>query len=520
MKKNILYLFSAGIMLLASSCSDYLDVNKSPNNPDVNLIPPSKRLSAAQTQTFRAISGDNQNFETSIRSQSMNQLGNLLMNSWAGNVNNTTNPYSDEYRSIVTSSFYSSIWDWTFVNVANFDLIANFNSEDFDNHKAIAKILKSFYVQYLVDLYGDIPYTEAFKGQAELTPAYDDDKQVYRDLVTNLDEAIALIENADANDAVVGGEDVMMSGNMNRWVRMANTIKLRLLIRQSGLADADTQTYIQEQLTSLQGAEYVIADVTINPGYSKSTNNNQSPFYGLYGYDVAGNAKTLRNLVTASRHAADQLNNTNDPRKNRLWRTAPLLTGLVVGIEQGEDSDAAPDNPSLLGPALIPLPTGVAPNVDSSVGSALPGYVMTLSEVKFLLSEAALKYPAQFAGADARALWEQGVTASFTRLGAGDPTAYLLNINSFPGKGWDASANKVEAIMYQKWVALMSVNAHESWIDYTRTGFPVTPLAITNNGAGRPLRLMYPTSEYVANSVNVPQQSSTEVFVSGPFWLQ
>ncbi len=518
MKKNILYLFSAGIMLLASSCSDYLDVNKSPNNPDVNLIPPSKRLSAAQTQTFRAISGDNQNFETSIRSQSMNQLGNLLMNSWAGNVNNTTNPYSDEYRSIVTSSFYSSIWDWTFVNVANFDLIANFNSEDFDNHKAIAKILKSFYVQYLVDLYGDIPYTEAFKGQAELTPAYDDDKQVYRDLVTNLDEAIALIANADANDAVVGGEDVMMAGNMNRWVRMANTIKLRLLIRQSGLADADTQTYIQEQLTLLQGAEYVISDVTINPGYSKSTNNNQSPFYGQYGYDVAGNAKTSRNLITASAHAAEQLNTTADPRRNRLWVTSPATSGPVVGIVQGEDSDAAPDNPSFLGPAIIPVPVGSPP--DSSVGSSMNGYVMTLSEVKFLLSEAALKYPAQFAGYDARTLWEEGVTASFVRLGAGSSVAYLANINGFAGKGWDASANKVEAIMYQKWVALMSVNAHESWIDYVRTGFPVTPDAITNGGVGKPNRLLYPTSEYVANSANVPNQVTADAFSSGPFWLQ
>ena len=521
MKKNIVYLFTASIMLLATSCSDFLDVNDSPNQPQASQIPPERLLSAAQTQAFRVISGDNQNFETSIRTSNLNQLGNLMMNSWAGNVNNTTNPYSDEYRSIITANFYDNIWDWNYRSIANFQLIMNYNSENHDNHKAIAMILKSFYMQYIVDLYGDAPYSEAFQGQANTTPAYDDDKQIYRDLYTNLDDAIALIQSADGSDRSVGSEDAMLGGDMDEWIRFANTIKLRLLIRQSGLTDAETVTYINERLTELQGAEFITHDITINPGYSASTTSNQNPFYGAYGYNISGAATTSRNLVTASEHAAEQLNSTLDPRRSRLWTvpTSGAQAGMVVGIEQGADSEEAPDNPSFLGPAIIPVPTG-NPATNATVGSSMNGYVMTLSEARFLMSEAAVRYPAQFAGYDAEALWEAGVTSSFTRLGATGAAAYIANINTFPGKGWDASPNKIEPIMYQKWVALMNVNAHESWIDFNRTGFPETPLAITNNGAGKPLRLMYPTSEYVANSANVPQQTSADVFATGPFWLQ
>jgi hypothetical protein len=514
MKKNIVYLFTAGLMMLSSSsCSDYLDVNDSPNAPQYGNIPPTLTLSAAETQTFRAITGDNQNFENSIRSSGMNQLGNLMMNSWAGNVNSVTNPYSDEFRSIITSSFYNSIWDWTYRNVANFQQIINYNSEDFDNHKAIAKILKSFYMQYMVDLYGDVPYSEAFKGQQDLYPAYDDDQQVYRGLITEIDEAIAMIGNANSSDAVVGGEDAMLGGNMNDWIKFANTIKLRILIRQSGLTDAETVTYINEQLDALSGAAFIDADVTINPGYSTTTSLSQNPFYGAYGYTITAGAVANRSTVVASEHAATELNSTSDPRRTRLWTTDG---GDVVGIEQGADAEAAPDNPSFLGPAIIPVPV----DGDVTEGSVMDGYVMTLSEAKLLLAEAAFRYPGKFPGYDPKTLFEEGITASFTRLGASGVDSYLASINSVQGYGWDATTDKIQAIMTQKWIALMNVHAIESWIDYTRTGYPVTPLAITNSGVGKPKRLMYPTSEYVSNSANVPQQTSATVFATGPFWLQ
>lgn len=518
MKRNIVLTLMAGVAAVVSSCSDYLDVNTNPNSPVYGSIPPNLTLSAAQTQAYRAITGDNRNIQNGINNNGLTQLGNLMMNNWAGNVNSFTNPYADEYRSNITSSFYNSIWDWTYVQVANFQKIVDYNSEDYDNHKAIAKILKSFYMQTLVDLYGDLPYSEAFYKDSNLYPHYDDDRLVYRALYDNLDEAIALINNANGSDKAVGGEDEIFSGDMQQWIRFANTIKLRLLIRQSGLTDGETVTYVNQQLATLATADFLTTDVTINPGYNSTTGSRQNPFYGTYGYGITGVATGNRNLVTASEHAADALNGTADPRRSRIFTVTS--GGLVVGINQGDDADAAPNNPSFLGPAFIPVPIGTAPNADASVGSSQNGYLMTLAEVKFLLSEAAVRYPAIFSGYDAQQQFEQGIQASFTRVGAGSAAAYIASNSGVSGFGWAGSANKIEAIMTQKWIATMNGNATESWIDYNRTGFPVTPVAATNNGVGKPKRLMYPVSERVANSANTPAQTAADVFATGPFWAQ
>ena len=191
------------------------------------------------------------------------------------------------------------------------------------------------------------------------------------------------------------------------------------------------------------------------------------------------------------------------------------MAGNVVGIEQGEEAQSAPDNPSLLGPAFIPVPV----SGNASVGSSMNGYVMTLSEAKFVMAEATLRFPGQFTGYVAETLFNEGIQSSFTRLGATGYAAYMTSVAATPGYGWGATTNKIEAIMTQKWIALMNVHAVESWIDYTRTGFPVTPLALTNAGTGKPKRLMYPASEYIGNGANVPAQTSATVFATGPFWL-
>lgn len=510
MKNKIAKLFFTGLILSFASCESYLDVNESPNTALLSQITPDLALSAAQTQTFRVISGDNRNIEGGIFSQNLNQFGNVMMNSWSGNVNAFTDPYGGEYRSTMTTSFYQNIWNYGYANIANLNNIAKYAGADYDNHKAIGKILKSFYMQSIVDMYGDCPYTEAFLGNDNLTPAYDDDKAIYRSLLTNLDEAIALIQSADAGDKTVGAEDAMMLGNMDKWERFANTIKLRLLIRQSGLTDSESTTYINAELNKLALAnKFLIDNVTINPGYSNLNGDTQNPFYGAYGYSISAATIQNRNLIAASKNAASKLNSTTDSRRGRLFS---LIAGNVVGIEQGEDAASAPDNVSLIGPAIIPLPVGT----NTSVGSSMSGMVMTLSEVKFLLAEAALNYPVFAALYDPKTEFDAGISASFTRLGA-PIGAYLTAIDSTPGFGWTATTNKMEAIMTQKWIALMHVSGHESWFDYVRTGFPVTPVALSNVN-GKPKRLMYPQSEVSANSAHVPSQSSATVFATGPFW--
>jgi len=94
-------------------------------------------------------------------------------------------------------------------------------------------------------------------------------------------------------------------------------------------------------------------------------------------------------------------------------------------------------------------------------------------------------------------------------------------VNAVSGKGYTASTNKIQAIMYQKSIALCNTNGVEAWIEYTRTGFinniPM-PMGSTSPTGKKPLRLMYPTSELASNSANVPAESIADVFNIGPFW--
>jgi len=90
-----------------------------------------------------------------------------------------------------------------------------------------------------------------------------------------------------------------------------------------------------------------------------------------------------------------------------------------------------------------------------------------------------------------------------------------------PGFGYAASTtldDKIKAIMIQKWVALNGNNAIESWIEYTRTGYPRTPLAITTQYPSKPNRIMYPNTELIGNSANVPTQTLSDVFSTSIFW--
>jgi hypothetical protein len=199
------------------------------------------------------------------------------------------------------------------------------------------------------------------------------------------------------------------------------------------------------------------------------------------------------------------LNNTPpDPRRGRIFT---LISGNVVGVNQGDSSapsGTAPADMSKLGPGLV-------------INSAQDGYVMLLAESLLLQAEAVER---GFIPGDAQSLFDSAIVASMNQLGA-TPGSYVSDVNLVDGKGYAASVNKIQAIMYQKSIALNGINGLEVWIEYTRTGLinnipmPLNSSSPTNQ---KPLRLMYPTSELASNSANVPAQSVNDVFTTGVFW--
>lgn len=506
--KRIYKLFAL-VLVLGSifSCQDYLDINNPKNDPTVDQVSPDLILAGALTRSY------------ATQAVSMNQLGNVFMNNWSANVNAFTGGFNEEYQLIITSTFYNNIWDQLYVRMANFQAMIDSPAEGYDNHKAIAKIMKSFYMQYIVDIYGDAPYSDAFGGGEKTTPVYDNDKEIYRQLIVEIDEAISMINSAGEATASVGAEDVVYGGDMSNWIKFANTLKLRILMRQATLAeqDGETASYLDTQFQSLQNVSFITSDATLNPGYANDT-DRQNPFFAVFGYNVDGSATSNHRFVRASLYAENFLDGSitgvQDPRISRLYEP---VDGEVQGVDQGIDSNdpAVPDEISELGPGLL--------KSDSQ-----DGILFTAANSYFLQSEAVYR---GYLSGDAKALFESGIKASFNylempsevdELEDEDPSldedAYIAAANAVDGLGWDASTNKIEAIMTQKWIALNGINAIESWIEYTRTGYPEIPLALTAQRDHKPNRLLYPSSEYIANAANVPSQQTSDAFDTSIFW--
>jgi hypothetical protein len=140
------------------------------------------------------------------------------------------------------------------------------------------------------------------------------------------------------------------------------------------------------------------------------------------------------------------------------------------------------------------------------------------------LAEATLRYPSLFTGG--QAAFNTAIISSGVWVGsnATQMNTYISQIASKPGLGWTGTdAQKLEAIMTQKWLALTNVNPTEMYIEYNRTNLPYNPVAVNAVKARRPYRLVYPNSEFATNSANVPNISSDAVFTKNqytPFWNQ
>jgi hypothetical protein len=541
--KKFKYIISSLITVASLiSCNNYLDVNENPNAIHAENITPELLFPGAVSNAYRVQAGD------------MMQFGNLMMNSWAGDVYHYGGLYPNEFSlSAVNSQFYDGIWDGIYLNVNNFVAIENYPNTDHrqDKYIAMAKVMKAFYMQYIVDLYGDAPFRDAFKGQNNLAPKYDNDVDIYRTLITNLDEAVALITLNDPDAIAPAGKDIVFAGDMNKWKSFAYTLKLRFLLRMSNVT-GDLANYRNTQLASLSaavgtsGSGFISNDVLENPGYSTSTNDKMNPFFLGYFYNSAGNEVQNHIVITASENLAIALNgniggNTTaeyqkfngltDPRRFRLF-TSVTYNGVpqVKGVRQGATSGqpGAPtdnQNVSKLAIGNVVGSTAVGSIAQLlAVGGTRSGVIMSLAEAKFLLAEASLRYPSLFTSG--QAAFNAGVLASGVWVGANSASmnTYITQTATRPGLGWvGTDAQKLEAIMTQKWIALTNVNPTEMYVEYNRTNLPYNPVAVSAVKTRRPYRLVYPNSEYATNSANVPNISSDAVFTKNqytPFWNQ
>ncbi|WP_419869869.1 SusD/RagB family nutrient-binding outer membrane lipoprotein [Chryseobacterium sp. CT-SW4] len=514
--KNIFLYSTIALAAFTISCRE-MDENISPNNVDPSQISPRQMITAAETGVY------------AVQSGTMNQLSNVWTNTWAGNHYYFANPFSREFSLAISNNFANGIWNSSYLNAGNLQTIINNGQADgLPLHVAIAKILKAYNMQYIVDFYNDAPYSEAFKGQANLTPKYDKGSEIYKGLVTEINEAIALIDNTTVTSVneVRSSEDVIFAGDMDSWKLFANNVKLRLLLRQSKVTDATVRSFVDQQLQTFSGstiADFYTSDVVIQPGYNNGTAAGLNPMYANYGrftYDDSSINTNGWRLLKASANYAAYVNGTSpntsgvtDPRGIRQFSA---VGGAVSGIVQGSQRDQTKTESqfSWLGWKF---------NNYASVNGGMDGYLMLGSEANLLLAEAAVTYPSIFTF-DAYSRYQAAVQSSFVFYGltAAQATTYLTNLSAKP-YGWAGAPNKIAAIQYQRLVSLANLRSVETYINYLKTGYPETPLAIGAQEANKPYRLIYPLSEYTSNSGNVPNMSNSDAFSKNqftPFWNQ
>lgn len=469
--------------MLLTSCEDYLDVNVDPNNP--TTVTPDLVLPVAQKYTANLIQG------TDGGGRRANTLGNMLMYNWSQSDGFAW--YPDEFKYNVTSSFYAGIFSNSYTQaLKQYHLLTMLDAE-YDNYKAIGMIMKAYHFQLLVDFYGDVPYSEALGRKDNATPIYDEASFIYSDLVTQLTEAIALIKNS-TNAIVPAEDDAIFGGEMDEWIKFANTIKLRIAVRGSNTA-AISEAFAES-------AGFITDDVLVNPGYSKDE-GKQNPLWNLYAED-ASDVLTLTSKATcATDYVLNYLTNTGDVRIDYIYeRPSSGHLGVVQGLLDYDTPvvDAfVPENVSNLGPGIIKSET-------------MGANIFTLAESYFNQAEAAL---AQTSLGDAQTFYESGIQASFDYLGASGASSYYgQNISNV---SWASSSNKLEAIITQKWVATNGITAEQSWFDYNRTGYPSgLPISSQATSSDRPVRLYYPASELSSNGANVPSQP--DAFSAKVFW--
>ena len=355
-----------------------------------------------------------------------------------------------------------------------------------------ARVMQIWDYGYLTDSFGDIPYFDALKGSPDappetLHPVYDAQKDIYADFFTSLAAVSTALQGSPTGD--LGQADLIYGGNLQKWQRLANSLRARYALR---LVNKDPAT-ASAQLTAAFAA----------PGGVFQSNADNAelrwPGDGVYNNPWAADFAT-RDDHRISRVLMEILRNNSDPRmpvfaqpavSDGAYRGAP--NGLLAG-------SAAPyiTLASRIGEVLYPGAT--AYGFFGGGGNSWPSFIMSYAEVAFIQAEAAERGLGGLTPAQAPAFYAAGITASMNQWGvSGTPVATYL---TQPGVVYAAGTAGLNQIAREKWLALFT-DGGQAWAEWRRTCVPNTVKPGTNAlRPNVPRRFQYSTTETSVNQEN------------------
>jgi Starch-binding associating with outer membrane len=519
MKKLIILFSISG--LLFGGCKKYLDVNQNVNQP--TTVTPSVVLSSALAGSANNLATDylNLNRWMCYWSRSGNYVPDVQTETYAIPNNYTDPEWARIYNTLNSYHYIESVAD----------------QQHLPFYKAAAKVMKVFHFSTLVDIYGNVPYSDAFKVATSVQPKYDDAQTIYNNLVAQLDSAVILFDSSknyystaapttlttdDQYDILMGSggssSASVASARMDKWVMFANTLKLKLLIHQSQVGAQAGFITTEIALTDSNKRGFIGAGQSafVNPGYQKST-NKINPFYANFQGVTA--ATTNVSYFRANTYAINFYNSYGGLDTRIQFFYAPAVGTTYAGNYDGDPAAVSNAGSSAIGTGLLK-------------GASQNELILSDFESLFLQAEATQRGWLT-AGPTAQSLYETAITQSFIYLyedgtnsvpagltPSADATA--LYTSGAVDADWTASPNKMEAIITQKWAALNGINWAEAWTDYRRLGIPNLPIskAPTHVVPQIPVRYLYPQSEYNTNAANTPSLPANAQFTSKIFWNQ
>ena len=500
------FVIAACMALAGSACQEsFLDINTNPNTLPTAL-PNFVLANALNTTASNMVAA--------------NETGSYWSGQWSqGNgyiINTTIFAYN-----FTNGDF--NYWDGYYDNLQDYQFVIN--NADANNQKYLkgpAKVMKAMIFQQLVDMYGSLPYSEALKGGSILAPKFDDQKVIYESLITLLNEALVDLK-ANPFASAFTSSDLVFKGNVTKWAQFANSLKMRILMRQSRISGRDS--YIKTEIGKIvaDGSGFISGEEVGVGGSSfyLATAGKTNPIYDRWGYDANGAKRALNNFPRLTKFLFDGLKAAGDTL--RLKRIA-----YANGGENGGTPGVSTQKELVANYSGTPFgaSSGYLPAVTSSLGPSLlvkgefnkPFVLMTAAEVQFLLAEAKQRYSDVVLPNTAQAYFENGITQSFRALGASAAGATALRTNKVVNYDWSVSTDKLAAIATQKWIALTNFSGLEAWSEYRRTNLPVTPQSIQVPDAKRPVRFFYPNTESGSNAANVKEQGAIDAFGTRLFW--
>lgn len=491
MKKQLIIGFSAIVIFGALSCKkSYFDL---PNPNSATNASPELVLSQALTAT------------ASSQNVGFNFLGAWL--GYLGQSGSYATGAGDIASYKQTTNFGDGAWVGFYHNLADYDYVEKSAATDKKYfYVAAAKIMKAFVLQQLVDGFNNVPYSEAFLGTSTITPKYDAGQDIYNAVTLQIDTAIILMQRLDATGSAKS--DVVFGGDNGKWIQFANTLKLRILIRQTQVAA--NAAFVQAELAKITANKggFLTTDAGANPPYANSA-GQQNPTWGFYvtvaGLPTSGGGA---DFWKGSAYAINWLTNHNDARLAAIY--APGSDGKFNGSVLGAVSNPPGSLGASIGPGIL----------KSSNQSAI---LISAAESYFLQSEANLR---GWLPGTALSNFNSGVQASFGFLGAGSSAGYTAQNDKMTNYGACTTFNEqLACIIRQKWIAMDNITPLEAWGDYRRLKLPADiPLSISSyldvSPAAVPIRILYPTTEYQTNVVNVNAQGTINYHTSPVFWNQ